>query len=100
MLPFQQRVVDKATRDGEIELLRSFIETSPLFKNLPMDEKGRLTKQLIIMEALSKVLGESIAAFAISPDDSVDIRLLIDNKSFSTKTSKEAAASLVSTLNR
>ncbi len=64
MLPFQQHVVDeKAARDGEIERLSIFIESNPLFKNLPVDEKSRLCRQLVIMQALSEVLGERIAAF-------------------------------------
>lgn len=71
MLPFQQRVVDeKAARDGEIERLSIFIETSLLFKYLPVAEKSRLCRQLIIMQSLSEVLGERIAAFTIPLDDS------------------------------
>lgn len=65
MLDYQQRVIDeKAARDSEIERLKSFIETNSIFNELPDDEKLRLYRQLIIMQELSTVLGERIAAFS------------------------------------
>ena len=62
--PHQQRVIDeKAELDGRLGKLREFICSSPIFKQLPGPERGRLYRQQTAMEAYSDVLGERIAAF-------------------------------------
>lgn len=62
--PHQQRVIDeKAELDERIGKLREFICSSPIFKQLPDPERGRLYRQQTAMEAYSGVLGERIAAF-------------------------------------
>ncbi len=62
--PHQQRVIDeKAARDGEISRLAAFIDSNPVFPQLPADEQARLRRQLDVMRELSVILGERIAAF-------------------------------------
>ena len=62
--PHQQRVIDeKAARDGEISRLAVFIDSNPVFPQLPADEQARLRRQLDVMRELSVILGERIAAF-------------------------------------
>ena len=62
--PHQQRVIDeKAARDGEISRLAVFIDSNPVFPQLPADEQARLRRQLDVMRELSVVLGERIAHF-------------------------------------
>lgn len=60
----QQRVIDeKAARDSEISRITVFIDSNPVFPQLPADEQARLRRQLDVMRELSVVLGERIAAF-------------------------------------
>ena len=62
--PHQQRVIDeKAARDSEISRLAVFIDSNPVFPQLPADEQARLRRQLDVMRELSVILGERIAAF-------------------------------------
>lgn len=62
--PHQQRVIDeKAARDGEISRLAVFIDSNPVFPQLPADEQARLRRQLDVMRELSVILGDRIAAF-------------------------------------
>ena len=62
--PHQQRVIDeKAARDGEIIRLAAFVESNPVFPQLPADEQARLRRQIEVMRELSVILGERIANF-------------------------------------
>ena len=62
--PHQQRIIDeKAARDSEISRLAVFIDSNPVFPQLPADEQARLRRQLDVMRELSVILGERIAAF-------------------------------------
>jgi len=62
--PHQQRVIDeKAARDGEVSRLAAFIDSNPVFPQLPADEQARLRRQLDVMRELSVILDERIAAF-------------------------------------
>ena len=62
--PHQQRVVGELTQlDDRIEKLSAFIIGSPLFNQLPADERDRLTRQLRLMEELSHVLSERVTHF-------------------------------------
>ena len=62
--PHQQRIIDeKAARDGEVSRLAAFIDSNPVFPQLPADEQARLRRQLDVMRELSVVLGERIAHF-------------------------------------
>ena len=64
MQPHQQRVVDeKKDLDEKLDKLKAFIETSPTFKSLPADERGRLGKQYDVMAEYSSILSQRIAAF-------------------------------------
>jgi hypothetical protein len=64
MQPHQQRVVDeKKELDGKVDKLKAFIETSPTFKGLPADERGRLGRQFDVMAEYSSILSQRIAAF-------------------------------------
>ena len=64
MQPHQQRVVnEKKELDEKLDSLKAFIETSPIFKSLPADERGRLGKQFDVMAAYSRILSQRIAAF-------------------------------------
>lgn len=48
--PHQQRVIDeKAARDSEISRLAVFIDSNPVFPQLPADEQARLRRQLDVM---------------------------------------------------
>lgn len=61
--PHQQRVVDeKAELDERTRKLDAFMGTQ-LFFDLPVDERRRLVRQFRLMNSLSMVLGERIAAF-------------------------------------
>ena len=62
--PHQQRIIDeKAARDSEISRLAVFIDSNPVFPQLPADEQARLRRQLDVMRELSVILGERIAHF-------------------------------------
>ena len=64
MEPHQQRVVDEKEKlDAKIAALDNFICNSETFKQLPFEEKARLSRQFSFMELYSDVLGERIAAF-------------------------------------
>jgi hypothetical protein len=64
MQPHQQRVVDeKKELDDKLDKLKAFIETSPIFKSLSADERGRLGKQFDVMAEYSSILSQRIAAF-------------------------------------
>lgn len=63
MEPHQQRVVDeKKELDERLAKLSEFGK-GELFESLAPSEQGRLNRQHSIMEDLSTVLGERIAAF-------------------------------------
>ncbi len=63
MQPHQARVIrEKSDLDKKIEDLDAFGRCEA-FRALQADEQYRLGKQLEVMEAYSKILGERIAAF-------------------------------------
>jgi len=63
MKPYQERVVkEKEELDDKISRLRPFV-SGENFKNLPEDERERMSRQLDLMEDYSKVLSERITAF-------------------------------------
>lgn len=63
MKPHEQRVVDeKADLDERLRKLVSFCYTDTCLA-LPSDEQQRLSRQAGLMQKLSDVLGERIAAF-------------------------------------
>lgn len=60
----QQRVVDEKTElDEKLAKLSSFINDSPIFPKLPIDEQARLYRQQAVMATYSEILGQRIAAF-------------------------------------
>lgn len=62
---FQQRVIEeKIELDSKLHALHEFIAANTVFLGLPLDEKRRLIKQQVFMEAYSEVLKERIAAFS------------------------------------
>lgn len=62
--PHQQRVVDeKAELNEKLNKLTSFVLDSPIFKDLPQAERGRLLRQMVLMQLYSEVLADRIAAF-------------------------------------
>lgn len=64
MQPHQQRVVDeKSELDVKVKALSDFIQSSPIYVNLPQEEKSRLLEQYSIMCNYSDVLGRRIEAF-------------------------------------
>ena len=64
MQPHQQQVVnEKKELDEKLDNLKVFIKMSPIFKNLPADERGRLGKQFDVMVEYSSILSQRIAAF-------------------------------------
>lgn len=61
--PHQIRVIaERADLDARAERLRNFI-MGDTFAGLPPDEQHRLRRQRMLMDELSAVLGERIAAF-------------------------------------
>jgi hypothetical protein len=63
MQPHQERVVaEKAELDNKRGKLAAFVGTEP-WRNLDEDEKGRLERQLEVMNEYSEILGDRIAAF-------------------------------------
>lgn len=61
--PHQQRVVEeKLALDTKVKALETFL-SAPLFDSLDVAERGRLRRQLQIMQEYSSVLGERIAHF-------------------------------------
>jgi hypothetical protein len=64
MDPYQERVVkEKEELDDKLSRLRPFVKDN-VFKTLPETEQERVIRQLGLMEAYSKVLGERIASFS------------------------------------
>jgi hypothetical protein len=64
MQPHQQRVVDeRKDLDEKRDRLKAFIEESPIFKSLPVDERRRLKSQFDVMTQYSNILSHRIAAF-------------------------------------
>lgn len=64
MQSYQQRVVnEKKDLNEKLDSLKAFIETNPIFKSLPADERARLGKQFDVMAEYSSILSERIAAF-------------------------------------
>ncbi len=64
MAPHQERVVEeKAQLDDRLAKLKAFCLT-PIFDQLPSEEKSRLTEQEMHMRNYSDVLGRRIAAFS------------------------------------
>lgn len=62
--PHQQRVLDeKAELDDRLSKLTTFIESSPIFAQLPIDEQERLRAQAAVMTDYSRILASRIAAF-------------------------------------
>ena len=62
--PHQQRVLDeKQGLDICITKLDELIHRNPVFNGLPVSERGRLKRQLDVMQELSSILGERIANF-------------------------------------
>lgn len=62
--PFKLRVVqEKHDLDGRLQRLKAFFLTE-MFRGLPEDEQHRMVRQSGLMENLSAVLGERIAAFS------------------------------------
>jgi len=63
MTEFQKRVVvEKEELDLKLERLKLFFNTE-IFDKLKSDEKERLSRQLIAMNAYSDILGERISNF-------------------------------------
>lgn len=63
MKEFQKRVITENIHlKDKIDNLVKFIETET-FSSLPKDEKGRLKKQMSLMEQYSSVLSERIKSF-------------------------------------
>lgn len=63
-IPHQERVVtEKAELDEKREKLHAFIDSSPIYKALPEEDRLRLTRQASAMGTYSDILGERIAAF-------------------------------------
>jgi hypothetical protein len=66
---FQLRVIDeKKELDEKIAKLQAMWD-DPIFPTLPPSERLRLEKQANIMQDYSAVLGERIAAFDATPDE-------------------------------
>jgi hypothetical protein len=67
MEPYQQRVVDERNElEKKTVALHKFIAdvpASPIFAQLPGEEKSRLRRQYSAMAEYLEVLGERIAAF-------------------------------------
>ena len=64
MQPFQQRVIEeKAELDKKIDNLAEFIQDDVIYLDLDEAEQDRMNVQLDLMNDLSSVLGERIAAF-------------------------------------
>jgi hypothetical protein len=64
MQPHQQRVAEEKTElDAKVKALRDFIQSNPIYGNLPQEEKTRLLEQYNIMCDYSDVLGSRISAF-------------------------------------
>lgn len=64
MQPHQQRVVDeKKELDEKLDRLKAFIDTNPIFKTLPDDERKRLRRQFDAMAEYSSILSQRVAAF-------------------------------------
>lgn len=64
VLPYQQRVVDeKVELDAKIAKLKDFINESPMFGKLSLNEQKRLQKQYVYMDNYSDILGFRINAF-------------------------------------
>ena len=62
--PHQQRVLDeKQELDIRITKLDEFIARNQLFNGLPVSERGRLKRQLDVMQELSTILAERIDNF-------------------------------------
>lgn len=60
----QQRVrEEKAELDARLASLGAFIDTSDVFPLLDVAERTRMISQAAVMESLSGILGERIAAF-------------------------------------
>lgn len=60
----QQCVLDeKQDTDIRITKLDEFIERNPAFLDLPVSERSRMKRQLDVMQELSTILAERIAAF-------------------------------------
>jgi hypothetical protein len=66
MKPHEQRVIDeKSDLDGKLERLLVFVKT-PIFRDLPIEERQRLLRQEALMREYSQVLGERISAFKVA----------------------------------
>ena len=64
MQPHQERVVEeKKELDSKLNRLKDFIQTSPQFEKLPLDEQERLTSQERVMSEYSNILQARIDAF-------------------------------------
>lgn len=53
----------KKELDDKLNMLKAFIETNPVFEDLPADERGRLGRQFDVMAEYSSILSQRIAAF-------------------------------------
>lgn len=66
MQAHQQRVVDeKKELDEKLDKLKAFIESSPTFKGLHADERGRLGRQFDVMAEYLSILSQRIDAFPV-----------------------------------
>jgi 7-keto-8-aminopelargonate synthetase-like enzyme len=64
--PFQQRVVEERNAlEEKIRLLKAFIQTSAVFPDLPVEERGRLRIQLKLMQEYSDILFQRIDHFVV-----------------------------------
>ena len=60
----QLRVIEeRAALDSKLGALGDFIDSSPVFQNLPVDEKRRLSLQREAMDRYSRILSERIDNF-------------------------------------
>ena len=55
-----QEVTDLTDRADKLD---HFINHTPTYRTLSLDEQGRMSRQLILMKRLQTVLNERIAAF-------------------------------------
>jgi hypothetical protein len=64
LLPHQQRVYfEKKDLDDKLDKLKAFLDSSPIYRDLPEDERVRLNRQFDVMAEYSSILSQRIAAF-------------------------------------
>jgi hypothetical protein len=62
--PHEQRVFDESAElQGKLEKLQVFIDSSPIYQQLPADEAVLLSSQLAAMTAYNRILQARIMKF-------------------------------------